>query len=338
MTVFSKLSDFVEHKMRMSHIYQPVMLIELLKRGGRASRRQIATALLRQDKSQLEYYEQVTTNMVGRVLTKPRTFSDERGSHEWAIAVKARDVYSLNGFSRLTPSQIGGLVGLCKDKLSAFLKKRGDPWSHRRKSTGYISGTKRYEVLKRAHFRCELCGVSADNKGLEVDHIVPRNKGGSDDISNLQALCYSCNAMKRDQDDTDFRGMAKSYKARKPGCPFCDITTTLVLEGNELAVAIKDKHPVSSLHTLIIPKRHVSDYFDLDQPERNAIDKLLRERRQVIKHDDPKVSGFNVGVNCGQDAGQTISHAHVHLIPRRNGDVANPRGGVRGCIPDKQSY
>jgi len=321
-----RLSDFIEHKMRMSHIYQPVMLMELLKRGGSASRRQIAAALLKRDRSQLEYYEHVTTNMVGRVLRNR------------SVVTKLKDDYSLNGYAELTDSQIGSLVGLCKGKLAAFLSTREDPWSHRRKSAGYISGTKRYEVLKHAGVRCGLCGVSADNKGLEVDHIEPRNKGGSDDISNLQALCYSCNAMKRDQDDTDFRGIAESYKARKPGCPFCDITTTRVLKGNELAVAIKDKHPVTSQHTLIIPKRHVSDYFDLYQPERNAIDKLLRERRQVIERDDSKVSGFNVGVNCGQDAGQTISHAHVHLIPRRNGDVANPRGGVRGCIPGKQSY
>jgi len=81
-----------------------------------------------------------------------------------------------------------------------------------------------------------------------------------------------------------------------------------------------------------------SEYFDLHQPERNAIDQLLRERKEVIEREDASVTGFNVGVNCGQDAGQTIWHAHVHLIPRRNGDVVNPRGGVRGCIPAQQNY
>jgi hypothetical protein len=68
--------------------------------------------------------------------------------------------------------------------------------------------TLRYEILKRAKFRCELCGISADEKALEVDHIVPRNRGGADDLPNLQALCYSCNAMKRDRDEVDFRGIA----------------------------------------------------------------------------------------------------------------------------------
>ena len=81
-------------------------------------------------------------------------------------------------------------------KLRKYVGKREDPWSHRRKSTGYVPGTQRYEVLKRARYRCELCGISAEYKALEVDHIIPRNKGGTDDASNLQALCYSCNSTK----------------------------------------------------------------------------------------------------------------------------------------------
>ena len=325
MTVLSNLSDFIKHKMRMSHIYQPVMLMELLKRRGNASRREIASALLQRDESQLEYYERIVTNMVGRVLINRK------------IVSKERDLYSLNGFDELTASQIEHLVGLCDDKLIAYLEKRHDPWSHRKQSTGYIPGNKRYEVLKSAHFRCELCGISADIKALEVDHIVPRNKGGSDDITNLQALCYSCNATKRDRDDTDFRGIVESYKNREHGCVFCNITTE-VLADNELAVAVNDTYPVTQRHALIIPKRHVSDYFGLHQPERNAIEQLLRERKEAIEREDDSVTGFNVGVNSGQDAGQTIWHAHVHLIPRRKGDVANPRGGVRGCIPVQQNY
>ena len=90
--------------------------------------------------------------------------------------------------------------------------------------------------------------------------------------------------------------------------------------------------------TLIIPKRHVADYFDLYHPELNAIQSLLQDQRKQIMTADPTVSGFNVGINAGSEAGQTIFHVHVHLIPRRKGDVAEPRGGVRGVIPDKQKY
>ncbi len=88
-------------------------------------------------------------------------------------------------------------MDLCQKRLETFVEARGRAiYDHRRVSIGYISGTLKYEVLKRARFRCELCGVSADEKALEADHIVPRNHGGTGDLTNLQALCYSCNAMK----------------------------------------------------------------------------------------------------------------------------------------------
>ena len=97
-------------------------------------------------------------------------------------------------------------------------------------------------------------------------------------------------------------------------------------------------HYLNDLHTLIIPKRHVADYFDLYQPELNAIHDLLAQQKQIIMQEDKSVTGFNVGINAGKSAGQTIFHVHVHLIPRRDGDVDQPKGGVRGVIPQKQSY
>lgn len=92
------------------------------------------------------------------------------------------------------------------------------------------------------------------------------------------------------------------------------------------------------MHTLIIPKRHVADYFGLYRPELNAIHALLKQQREEILAADPAVTGFNVGINSGAVAGQTVFHVHVHLIPRRADDVADPRGGVRGVIPEKQKY
>jgi ATP adenylyltransferase len=324
---YERLAHFIRSDMRMSHIYQPVMLREVLRRNGAASVSEIARALLAEDRSQIEYYEQITKNMVGRVLTKNRAITDRNG-----------DTYSLKEFSQLTTSETDELVQLCEEKIAEYLGKRDDPWSHRRKSLGYIPGTQRYEVLKRARYRCELCGVSAEHKALEVDHIVPRNKGGSDDESNLQALCYSCNAMKRDRDDVDFRGMALRYQDRDPHCAFCQIKQDRITAENELCIAVRDAYPVSPHHTLIIPKRHVASYFDLYQPELNAVQALLSSMRAEIEQTDELVTGFNVGVNVGQDAGQSIFHAHVHLIPRRNRDVERARGGVRGVIPEKQDY
>ena len=95
---------------------------------------------------------------------------------------------------------------------------------------------------------------------------------------------------------------------------------------------------MTELHTLVIPKRHAPTFFELFEPERRAINQLLDEVRTDILRKDALVSGFNIGMNSGETAGQTIAHAHVHLIPRRQGDVQEPRGGVRGVIPAKAVY
>jgi ATP adenylyltransferase len=324
---FEHLRDFIQQQMRMSHIYQPVMLRELLKRNGTATVTEVARALLAGDRSQVEYYEQITKNMVGRVLTVNRGITEKDGA-----------TYRLKDFARLSKQEIDHLIQLCDASISEYLGKRDDPWSHRRKSAGYVPGTQRYEVLKRARSRCELCFVSAEHKALEVDHIIPRNRGGTDDVSNFQALCYSCNATKRDRDDMDFRDMATRYRDRESNCLFCKIEPERVIAKNELCFAMRDAHPVSPHHTLVIPNRHVANFFELYQPELNAAHALLRNMEAEIRLIDQQVTGFNVGINVGHDAGQTVFHVHVHLIPRRHGDVENPRGGVRGVIPGKQDY
>lgn len=326
---YEELAEFIEKKMRMSHIYQPVLLISLLENNGKCHEREIAKALLSNDQSQIEYYTTITNNMVGKVLRNHNIITRDKTTKE----------YSLCDFNDITNTQRNDLIELCKLRLLNFIEKRGNTvYSHRRKSTGYISGTIRYEVLKRAKFRCELCGISADEKALEVDHILPRNHGGSDDISNFQALCYSCNATKRDRDDTDFRGLRESYNHRENDCLFCDIDKDRINSENELAYTIRDGFPVTEHHTLIIPKRHVSTYFELGQAEINCINQLLQTQKESIEAIDPSVTGFNIGINAGESAGQTIFHCHIHLIPRRNGDVKEPRGGVRHVIPGKGSY
>jgi diadenosine tetraphosphate (Ap4A) HIT family hydrolase len=95
---------------------------------------------------------------------------------------------------------------------------------------------------------------------------------------------------------------------------------------------------VTEYHTLVIPKRHTLDFFGLTQAELNAINALLHSQKMVIEEIDATVEGFNVGMNCGEIAGQSVWHCHVHLIPRRKGDVENPRGGVRHVIPHKGHY
>ena len=323
------LRTFITSKMRMSHIYQPVMLTKLLSEGGKAPEREIAKEILKHDESQIEYFQHIVQNMVGRILRKHSLVKRDRKTKMW----------SLDGFDDLSSTEVKELQALLEEKKADFLQSRGDSiWSHRKKSAGYISGTLRYEILKQARFRCELCGISADERALEVDHILPRNQGGGDDPSNLQALCYSCNAMKRDRDDTDFRPIRASYENRSEDCLFCEIEPERVLEENELAYSILDGYPVAEHHTLVVIKRHCQSFFDLSRPEINSCLQLLDTARDRIREVDSSVSDFNIGINDGPNAGQTISHCHIHLMPRRAGDHPNPRGGVRQVIPGKGDY
>ena len=121
-----------------------------------------------------------------------------------------------------------------------------------------ISGSVKYRVHRCARGRCECCGAHEHQRALEVAPIIPRNQGGSDAISNLQALCFRCNAGKRDTDRTDFRGVQASYGHREAGCVFCALEGSgRVLLENELALCIADAYPVSEGHSLVIPRQHV---------------------------------------------------------------------------------
>ena len=121
-------------------------------------------------------------------------------------------------------------------------------------------------------------------------------------------------------------------------CLFCAVPQERIITKNERAYAIRDGFPVTPLHTLIIPKRHAVDYFELTKEELLACDELIKKIQQDIKAEDAMVDGFNIGMNVGLSAGQTVFHCHIHLIPRRTGDVENPRGGVRHTIPGKGFY
>ena len=121
-------------------------------------------------------------------------------------------------------------------------------------------------------------------------------------------------------------------------CLFCSSNPSWVIAENTSAYAIRDAFPVTDLHTLIIPRRHVEGYFDLTGDEKIGCEEMLSKSRKQILIEDALVTGFNIGINVGKSAGQTIFHCHIHLIPRRDGDVTDPRGGVRGVIPHKKNY
>ena len=121
-------------------------------------------------------------------------------------------------------------------------------------------------------------------------------------------------------------------------CIFCEIRKEELQFENQLAYSSLDSYPVSEFHSLIVPKRHVETYFDLTEEEIQACNDLILKTKEKIVKLDSGVKGFNIGANAGKVAGQSIMHCHIHLIPRREGDIENPQGGVRSVIPSKQHY
>lgn len=321
---YQDLVDFLENRMRMSQIYQPLLIRALVDAGGAATLRQLAQAFLVQDESQLLFYEKRIKDMPLRILKKH------------GVVTSQGPLVSLLT-SELTYQQRATIRQLCEQKMQAFIAQRGlEIWDYRLLESSPIPKDMRFRVLQESGGRCSLCGKTSKESPLEVDHIIPRSRGGSNDYENLQVLCKECNGAKSNQDLTDFRPTGTTSHA---GCPFCfEQLQGRVIEELELCVAIKDNHPVTDGHMLILPKRHTPDYFSLTGREKNDVDALIRVLRKRIAEQDRRVTGFNIGINNGFDAGQTIFHAHIHLIPRRKGDCSDPRGGVRGVIPGKMGY
>ena len=120
-------------------------------------------------------------------------------------------------------------------------------------------------------------------------------------------------------------------------CPFCNVTSGEILTRTAVAVVVRDAFPISEGHTLVIPRRHVECIFDLSDSDQAELWQLVAQVRSALA-DQLSPDAFNVGINDGEAAGQTILHAHVHVIPRFRGDVSDPRGGVRWIIPEKAVY
>ncbi|WP_426290443.1 HNH endonuclease [Sphingomonas sp. TWP1-3-1] len=242
----------------MSHIYQPVMLRTILDGGGAATRRQIAAAISAADLSQLEYYEKVVSRYPGPVLRR-------RGIVEYADGVYrlARQLGRFDEWER------ANLRALCEARVADFVAERRDRiWAHRSDNRDPVPGSLRWQVISRALGRCEGCGVSSAERALEVDHIEPRSRGGSNDLSNLQALCSLCNVQKLDREAVDFGAARVAAAARREGCYVCEAKPHDGLQ-NELAHVIADADGL-----VVAPKRHGATYIQLWQSEVNALREL----------------------------------------------------------------
>jgi diadenosine tetraphosphate (Ap4A) HIT family hydrolase len=120
-------------------------------------------------------------------------------------------------------------------------------------------------------------------------------------------------------------------------CPFCTLPPEQIIDSNDLVLVIRDGYPVSPGHTLLIPKRHIDSWFEVTQAEQQALLDLLAKAKKVLETEFMP-DGYNIGINDGPSAGQTVPHLHMHLIPRYKGDQEDPRGGVRWVMPGKAKY
>ena len=188
----AELAHFVDHRMRMSHVYQPLLIRCLLDAGGQATLRQLAIEFAKEDEAQLLYYEERIKAMPLRVLRR-------HGVVEYQ-----------DGIAKLTATKLAfkekaSIRAACENKIGEFLSARGlGTWNYSLLSFDPVGDSLRFQILKRDRV-CQLCGATKKQERLEVDHIVPRSKGGTNGPDNLQVLCASCNRGKSNRDDTDFR-------------------------------------------------------------------------------------------------------------------------------------
>ena len=280
----------------------------------------------------------------------------EKRNNYWRDGVRA--------ISEATWAKALGLASMSQEKPAETLNDRSqglDSYKEGAARERYVTTYERNPQLRRqaVHIHgttCFGCGFNFQEKYgqhgegyIHVHHVNPVASSGEVDVDparDLIPLCANCHAMVHRKKQVtltlqelhsliiDSSQEEVSYDSE---CIFCNFERDLLAE-NALAVAVYDAFPVTKGHVLVLPKRHVTDYFDLSSEELTACQRLIADTKSRLKATDQRISGFNVGINSGKSAGQTIDHCHIHLIPRRDGDIANPKGGVRGVIPDKQQY
>ena len=188
----AELQDFVDNRMRMSHIYQPLLIRCLLDAGGQATLRQLALEFAKEDEAQLRYYEKRIKAMPLRVLRQHGVIDYKDGVAKLAVTKTAF-------------KEKAGIRAACEQKIGEFLSSRGlSTWDYSLMNFDPVGDSLRYQILKRDRV-CQLCGATREQERLEVDHIVPRSKGGTNDPDNLQVLCIRCNRGKSNRDSMDLR-------------------------------------------------------------------------------------------------------------------------------------
>jgi predicted house-cleaning noncanonical NTP pyrophosphatase (MazG superfamily) len=233
----TELKTFLMDKMSMTEIYQPVIIKELLLHGGTRTKDQLAVALADYDLSVKDYYRKIVMRWPKITLTKHNVVDYQRKGEKWNLIASFNDIEEL--------------IKICDSKISEWLenKRNGE-------KDPAVNASKRYRVLKRAKSKCELCGIPAQLRPIDVDHIIPKTKADRygkvvlhgkhvpmHSEENLQALCFKCNRAKRDQDGTDFRKQKKLVRDRIPEIIRNTGRDPIIktLTGNQLMSALNEK-------------------------------------------------------------------------------------------------
>lgn len=313
------LKEFLTSKMKMSGLYQPVIIKHLILENGQAALESIAKELTTLDEEAVEDYVQ-------KLKIHPKAVLKKHG-----IAEIEKDSYRL--LMELGDTK-ENLLKICNEKILSYMEQRGlEPG----RPGGW--GIKRIKLIEKYPY-CTLCGTKPSDGtiGLDIDHIIPASKGGSDDESNLQVLCAKCNRAKGNHFVISAESTHLKHLNHDSSCIFCTLSAERIKFKDSYILVVEDGYPVSKGHSLIIPVRHIPSALELHDVETVQIFKKSREICESLQKEDPSILGFNLGFNVGRVAGQTIDHCHFHIIPRRSGDVEEPTGGIRNVIPGKGKY
>lgn len=303
--------------------YQPVIIKCLVEQKGVSSLTHIATVLAGLDRESIGYYRSKIRIYPKQVLSKHKIASMEKETVRLEVKLPTKK------------EEIDELIRLCDEKIKGYFASYiEDPG----KPSGW--GSLRVAMITETPW-CHLCGAKPGKNTdiqLDIDHILPVSKKDSSDRSYLQVLCHRCN---RAKGNSLIYSAAEAHSRAldvKVGCIFCSLSDDRVVDQSDYVVVIRDKYPVTEFHTLVIHRRHVADGSQLTDIEILETYKILRKITTGLKITDRLIEGFIIGYNVGEAAGQTVGHAHYHVIPRWVGDVIDPVGEIRGIIPAHKLY
>lgn len=290
------MANFIQKKMRMTHIYQPMMIKTLLESNDTASVEDIARGFLNEDKTQLNYYMKIVRRWPHDTLTR---------KHKIAKYDKATKKYALL-LDDISQQQRRRLIEMCELRLQEFIDK--DPWiqKFRELDKRSMSGSLRYDILAKSKGVCVACGAKSQDAFLHVDHIIPVSLGGVTEPDNLQALCDKCNMQKRNRDNTDFLLWQKRLEFKHGQCDLCK--KPLGATSNSMAYVIKDK-----TRSLIIPHRHVGSFVDMIPAEKQLCLTLVDQAIECMRQ-DPHTDRFDVH---GFDGAHSSGHCRISITQIR---------------------